>query len=131
MIQGNDRSFIMRRLPPAVMLAVAVVAALGMTRHEPPPEAPPVAAAVVPSAERGHALVKRDCGGCHAVEADGDSPLARAPAFRTLHDKYPLEALEEALAEGILSGHPAMPEYEYAPEEIDDIIAWMRTLDAP
>jgi mono/diheme cytochrome c family protein len=98
---------------------------------EAPPEAPPVAAAVVPSAERGHALVKRDCGGCHAVEADGDSPLARAPAFRTRHDKYPLEALEEALAEGIFSGHPAMPEYEYAPEEIDDIIAWMRTLDAP
>ena len=121
----------MRRLPPAVMLAVAVVAALGMTRHEPPPGAPPVVApAPVPSAERGHALVQRDCGGCHAVEATGDSDFRPAPPFRTLHDKYPLESLEEALAEGILSGHPAMPEYEYAPGEIADIIAWMKSLEA-
>ena len=124
----------MRLPPPAILLTMAVVAALGMARPEPQPEAPPAAAVAVPvalpSAERGHALVQRDCGGCHAVEATGDSDLAAAPPFRTLHARYPLESLEEALAEGILAGHPAMPEYEYAPEDIADILAWMKTLEA-
>ncbi len=124
----------MRFLPPAAMLAVvAAVAVIGMTRQEPAPapaqDLEAAAPAVVPSAERGHALVQRDCGGCHAVEATGDSPLAAAPPFRALHDRYPLDALEEALAEGILSGHPAMPEYEYAPAEIADILAWMKSLE--
>ena len=115
----------MRAPLPAVMLTmVAVVAVLGMARQ---PASP--AAAVVPSAERGHALVQRDCGGCHAVEATGSSDFSPAPPFRTLHDRYPLDTLEEALAEGILSGHPAMPEYEYAPDQIADIIAWMKSLE--
>lgn len=132
MTPGNDWSPVMRVPNPLLMLPVlAAVGVLGMTRHEPEPPAPPAAAAaVVPSAERGHALVLRDCGGCHAVETTGDSDYSPAPPFRTLHDKYPLEALEEALAEGILSGHPAMPEYEYAPDQIADIIAWMKTLEA-
>lgn len=125
----------MRIANPLLMLPVlAAIGVIGMTRQDPAPEAseapPPAAAITIPSAERGHALVQRDCGGCHAVEATGDSDLAAAPPFRTLHDRYPLEALEEALAEGILSGHPAMPEYEYAPEEIADILAWMKTLEA-
>lgn len=125
----------MRAPHPAVMLTmVAVVAVLGMARQPDAPagaeEKPPAAApAVVPSAERGHALVQRDCGGCHAVEATGSSGFSPAPPFRTLHDRYPLDTLEEALAEGILSGHPAMPEYEYAPEQIADIIAWMKSLE--
>ena len=121
----------MRLLPPALLLAVAVVAGLGMARHEPPPAAPaPPAAAAVPSAERGHALVLRDCGGCHAVETTGDSDYSPAPPFRTLHDKYPLEALEEAHAEGILSGHPAMPDFEFTAEEAADIVAWLKALEA-
>ena len=41
-----------------------------------------------------------------------------------------LETLEEARAEGIFSGHPAMPEYEYIPGEIAAIIAWMNSLEA-
>ena len=123
------------RLPnPLIMLAVvAAVAVIGMARQPPAPaaEAPPVEApAAIPSAERGHALVLRDCAACHAVEATGASGFSPAPPFRTLKDKYPLDSLEEALAEGILSGHPAMPEYEYAPDEIADIIAWMKSLDA-
>jgi hypothetical protein len=32
-----------------------------------------------------------------------------APPFRTLHERYPVENLEEPLAEGIISGHPSMP----------------------
>jgi cytochrome c553 len=71
----------------------------------------------------------RDCARCHSVEATGASRFRPAPPFRTLHSQYPLDSLEEALAEGIISGHPAMPEFEYSAGDVADIIAWMKSLD--
>ena len=54
---------------------------------------------------RGHALLKEKCSRCHSIEAEGVSPLAAAPPFRTLSERYPIADLEEALVEGILTGH--------------------------
>ena len=51
----------------------------------------------------GETLLGRDCARCHAVGRAGDSPRKDAPAFRTLSARYPIEALEEALGEGIMS----------------------------
>lgn len=119
-------------LTGSVLAALAVVlagAGAAIARTDPPAPPPPPAAAT-PSAEHGHALVLRDCAGCHAVETTGDSPFAPAPPFRTLHDRYPLENLEEALAEGIMSGHPAMPQFEFSAEDAADIVAWMKGLEA-
>jgi cytochrome c len=122
---------------PRILLAASGLAALlaacaaGPTEQGPPPAPPPPqAAAVMSSAERGHFLVRRDCSGCHAVEVAGASPFGAAPPFRTLHERYPLEDLEEALTEGIMSGHPAMPEFEYSAGEAADIVAWLKSLDA-
>jgi mono/diheme cytochrome c family protein len=78
--------------------------------------------------ERGHALAVRNCGACHAVEREGRSPLPAAPPFRTLEGRYPIESLAESLAEGIISGHPEMPERAFAPEEIDALLAYLATL---
>ncbi len=77
---------------------------------------------------RGLALVEENCARCHAIGESGESPFEPAPAFRTLHERYPLEDLEEALAEGIVSGHPAMPEFTFDPDQIDDVIAYLKTL---
>jgi cytochrome c len=79
-------------------------------------------------AESGHMLANQFCARCHAVDATGASPLAPAPPFRTLSAKYPLEDLEEALAEGITVGHEAMPEFQLTPEQIDSFIAYLRSL---
>ena len=76
--------------------------------------------------ERGRALVTKSCAGCHAVERSGASPRADAPAFRRLGRRYPVEALEEALGEGILSGHPDMPEFVFDGEEVGAIIAYLK-----
>lgn len=65
------------------------------------------------------------CARCHAVGREGESRLPIAPPLRTLASKYPLEALEESLAEGIVTGHPDMPEFQLAPEQIADLIAWL------
>jgi cytochrome c len=42
--------------------------------------------------------------------------------------RYPPENLAEALAEGIVSGHPDMPEYVLSPEEIEAVMAYLHTL---
>lgn len=78
--------------------------------------------------ERGHGIVQRNCAVCHAVGVRGASPNHEAPVFRELHTRYPVDMLAEALAEGILSGHPAMPQFEFTPSQIDDIIAYLRLI---
>ncbi len=51
------------------------------------------------------------CARCHAIELAGTSPRDLAPAFRELTQRYPVDTLGEALAEGIVTGHPDMPEF--------------------
>lgn len=79
--------------------------------------------------EAGQRTAQQLCSKCHAVGVTGDSPFKPAPPFRTFAKKYPLEYLEEALAEGITVGHPAMPEFTFSPRQIDDFIAYLRTLN--
>ena len=67
--------------------------------------------------------------GFDAARSRANPALAIAPPFRTLHTKYPLENLEEAMAEGIVTGHPAMPEFRLDPGQIHDVLAYFRTLE--
>jgi cytochrome c len=77
-----------------------------------------------------HALESR-CSRCHAIDKTGASPHAEAPPFRDVVKRYPPENLEESLAEGISSGHPDMPEYVLAPEEIAGVVRYLNTLAGP
>lgn len=79
--------------------------------------------------EAGLALAERYCAECHAIAHDDESPHVEAPPFRSLHENYPVEHLAEALAEGIMVGHPAMPQFVFQPEEIDAFIAYLKTLE--
>ena len=78
--------------------------------------------------DKGEALVKENCSRCHAIGKEGDSPHPPAPPFRTLSKKYPIEDLAESLAEGIVSGHPDMPEFVFQPPEIEAIVRYLGTL---
>ncbi|HTV30813.1 MAG TPA: cytochrome c [Xanthobacteraceae bacterium] len=80
-------------------------------------------------AQRGHAIVRAKCARCHAVEKVGSSPLKAAPPFRTLHSRYPVQSLEESLAEGIVTGHPAMPEFQFDSEQVGEVIAYLKSLE--
>jgi mono/diheme cytochrome c family protein len=77
----------------------------------------------------GRAVARAHCGHCHAIGRSGSSPLMAAPPFRFLHRRYPVEGMQESLAEGIITGHPAMPEVRLAPDEIADFIAYLKTLE--
>jgi cytochrome c len=79
------------------------------------------------SAERGRALAQVTCARCHAIGPSGDSPLPEAPPFRALHQRYPVEQLQEALAEGIKTGHP-MPEFQLDSAKITDLLAYLKSL---
>ena len=89
------------------------------------------AQALSPAAQRGYVFVQTNCSKCHAVGRFGDSPLAIAPPFRTLHERYPVESLAEALAEGIVVGHPTMPQFVLDPAQIDDVISYLKSLETP
>lgn len=77
---------------------------------------------------RGRTIVESHCSPCHATDRDDASPLPAAPPFRTLGERYPIADLEEALAEGIVTGHPGMPEFTFEPEEIADILGYLQSL---
>lgn len=87
------------------------------------------ALAASPAEQRGKAYAVRNCAGCHSIDRTTPSRLKTAPPFRTLHTRYPIETLAEALAEGITTGHPAMPEVELQPDRIHDLLSYLKTLE--
>lgn len=102
----------------AVVLALVALVAV----DEEAPSAP---------AARGEQLVTALCGDCHAVLRQGASPMAEAPPLRTLFGDYPPAYLAEALAEGIVVGHADMPEFQFTPDEIDAVLAYLENLITP
>lgn len=76
----------------------------------------------------GEALLQHNCSKCHAVGQTGTSTHEKAPPFREVMGRYPAENLAEALAEGIVSGHPDMPEFTFTAGEINAIVGYLESL---
>jgi cytochrome c len=89
----------------------------------------PSAFAQSPAAQRDLTFVRAHCAQCHSIDKASESPLAVAPPFRTLRLKYPIESLERPLAEGIIAGHPTMPQFRLEPDQIRDVIAYLKALE--
>ena len=81
-----------------------------------------------PAVKLGEALLTKNCSRCHAIAGRGESPHPQAPPFRTLGKRYRIEFLEEALGEGIISGHPDMPEFQFAPADVGAVIAYLKSI---
>jgi mono/diheme cytochrome c family protein len=108
-----------------ICLAVALNLLVAVSAHAAKPIVEPGDVA------RGRAFVKANCSSCHAVGRVGHSPYRPAPPLRTLNRKYDVEGLAEAFAEGIIVGHKGerqMPEFVLEPGEIDDLIAYLKSL---
>lgn len=78
----------------------------------------------------GRRLSEINCTRCHNIELEGASALAAAPPFRDIVTKYDPAFLEEALVEGIVTGHNDMPEFTFEPDQITAIVAYLQTLRA-
>jgi cytochrome c len=103
----------------SVIAALSLIAALGA--------AAPAAAQSSPTM-RGEAIAQKHCARCHAIGRTGASPMGLAPPFRELSKRYPIETLEEALAEGIVVGHPAMPRFTFEPRDINALLSYISGL---
>jgi mono/diheme cytochrome c family protein len=77
---------------------------------------------------RGEDLVSRHCAMCHAIGRSGTSPDSKAPPFRMLGQRVPLESLQEPLGRGLLSGHPEMPEFAFPQQDIGAILRYLRSI---
>ncbi|MDX3971436.1 MAG: cytochrome c [Bradyrhizobium sp.] len=87
-------------------------------------------ALAAPTAEqRGKAFARANCARCHAIDRVSRSPVEIAPPLRTLHRRYPIDSLGEALAEGIYTGHADMPVFELNPDQIHDLLSYLKTLE--
>jgi mono/diheme cytochrome c family protein len=106
-------------------LAAAFLLGACSSASQAPPRAAPLTTADVAEGQR---LAEIHCSTCHAIGAEGASRHSMAPPFRTLSRDYPVTALEEAFAEGILVGHPDMPEFRLEPPQIDAIIAYIHSI---
>jgi mono/diheme cytochrome c family protein len=80
--------------------------------------------------KHGEELVTKNCGSCHAVGRAGNSPRPDAPAFRVLGQRYPIDSLEESLGEGLMSGHPDMPEFSFESDDVGAIIDYLKSIQA-
>lgn len=91
---------------------------------------PAAAQAQSRNTREGRALAEQHCAACHAIGKRGRSQREGAPPFRTLGRTYDLDSLQEALAEGIAVGHKGvdMPEFQFSPDRIDALIAYLRSL---
>lgn len=110
----------MRRLTArAVFLALLAVLAC----------APAPDQAAAQSIAEGRQLVETRCAACHAIGPTGASPHAGAPPFRDLHKRYPVDQLTEALAEGIVTGHPDMPVVAFDETQVASVLAYLHSLE--
>lgn len=109
----------MRFLDPIpAMLALALTACA--SSGDAPSPSTPVA--------RGEANAHRLCASCHAIGRFDRSRHREAPAFRNLSDNYSVEDLAESLVEGLMTGHPDMPEFQFTPESANDFIAYLQSI---
>lgn len=81
-----------------------------------------------PLIAKGQALLQANCARCHAIGADDTSTHKDAPPFRAVVTRYPPDNLAEALAEGLVSGHPDMPEFVFEPDEVVAITTYLESL---
>lgn len=80
--------------------------------------------------EAGRLMAESKCSACHAIGATGPSPLRAAPAFHRLSERYAAGDLVEVLREGIVTGHPSMPDWVFSSEEIGALVAYVQSIQA-
>ena len=76
----------------------------------------------------GQGVARDNCARCHAITRTDESAHKEAPPFRDVVTRYPPASLAEALAEGISTGHPDMPEFVFSADQVSDLIAYLEKL---
>ncbi|HEY7799785.1 MAG TPA: cytochrome c [Hyphomonadaceae bacterium] len=114
------------KLVPGLRLVPPLLALVLSACVTPPDSSTPADSPVA----QGHAIAARHCAQCHAIAPAGRSRHPDAIPFRRLSELYPLEGLEEALVEGLMTGHSDMPEFKLEPESANALLAYLQSIQA-
>jgi hypothetical protein len=79
-------------------------------------------------ADKGNALLQKNCGRCHAIGPTGDSALKAATPMRDVYARFAPKELQAELKEGMVSKHRLMPQVEFSDEDTDAILACLYAL---
>lgn len=105
---------------PAFTLFAALAPALAAAQ--------PTSLIVLERVEEGRVIAETWCAGCHAVAPDQAAATDAAPAFATLAAADPLRT-DAGLAAWIADPqHPVMPDPGLSREQIEAVIAYIRSL---
>jgi len=114
-----------------LVVSIAFVLASCAASDPAPPPAEAVSVELEELAADGRDIAEAQCAACHAIGAYGESPVAEAPVFRTIFQRYSSGVLEQELVEGIRVSHP-MPEFHFNPQGTDALIAYLQSIqEAP
>lgn len=108
--------------PMAILILLSIAFAFGFPATD-------ALAASAASVRRGKTFAVVNCSQCHSIDRHTRSRLSTAPPFRTLHGRYPVETLGDALSEGLSIGHPRMPEFRLDPAEVRDFTSFLKSLE--
>ncbi|HEY8065911.1 MAG TPA: cytochrome c [Methylosinus sp.] len=84
------------------------------------------APAVAADAAHGKRIAERWCASCHVMTSAQKTANADAPSFADVAQR---RADAKALANFLVDPHPKMPDMHLSRREIEDIVAYIRSLD--
>jgi mono/diheme cytochrome c family protein len=81
------------------------------------------------NAAEGQRFAEMWCSGCHPIALRAARTGGIAPDFRTIADRPETNA--QTLKAFLDSNHPLMPNFQLAPDEANDVIAYILSLKRP
>lgn len=105
-----------------------VLSACSPTQAQAPQSPPAMMSASPGEIADGRRIVMTRCAGCHGIGPDSASKHPEAPPLSRLSEEYPVTALEEAFAEGVIVGHPDMPEFKLTPNQIRALLGYLESI---
>ncbi len=81
-----------------------------------------------PRANAGKHIAQKYCSNCHSIAGLGESPVPDAAPFRVIVAKENSYNLDQALGQGIMTGHPDIPRFELKPETVSALVAYLRSM---
>lgn len=118
----------MKRIAPALLLFALCAGAGGFARAEAVGKSPALNPVLNPAETRGLAFARPHCAACHAVVANGTSPMPEAPPFADIANRPGVT--RETLAQFLRDSHnfPEAMNFRVEPRDIDDLADYMLTL---
>ena len=114
--------------PPLLMTVCLLLFAACSGAETPPRDGADPSTEQIEQLGRGEAIAETLCSTCHTLDAAGASPHPEAIPLRELSSNYPVRSLRAPLSAGIVVGHPDMPEWQFEPQDVEALLAFLESI---